>query len=178
MREKIYLFPVGKVEISILKKLALQLERRFNYSVIIGKKIKIPASSFNYRRNQYLSPVILTQLRKSIPSDTIKCLGIIDVDLYVSQLNFVFGQAEMGGKVAIISLTRLRPEYYSLKSNQKLFELRILKEAVHELGHCFGLNHCSNPKCVMHFSNTLMDTDIKSDKFCPSCHKLLEKKND
>ena len=91
---------------------------------------------------------------------------VSDVDLYVPGLNFVFGEADILKGIAIISLARLREEFYGLPSNEDLFKERALKEAVHELGHLYGLRHCTDPDCVMNFSNTLYDTDRKSCKFC------------
>ncbi len=174
MGKKLYILPFDNVSIQIIKKLATQLEKKFNYRTKIGKKIDVPSSAFNPRRKQYLSPILLSKLKQNIPNDALKLLGIVDIDLYVPQLNFIFGQAELGGEVALISLTRLRQEYYGLRPDQKLFEQRILKEATHELGHCFGLDHCPNPRCVMHFSNSLKDTDYKSHEFCSNCKKLLK----
>jgi len=72
-------------------------------------------------------------------------------------------------------LARLRQSYYGLKEDEDLFLKRTLKEAVHEIGHIFKLGHSSNPKCVMHFSNSLSDTDRKDCKFCNSCKRLLPK---
>ena len=88
-------------------------------------------------------------------------------------MNFVFGEAYKGGRVAAIYLQRLRQEFYSLESNKSLFHERIVKEAIHELGHTFGLVHCANKSCVMHFSNSLYDTDIKENKFCLYCKNKL-----
>jgi archaemetzincin len=102
-----------------------------------------------------------------------KILGIVDHDLYVPELNFVFGEA--GRKAAVISLTRLRQSFYLLTEDQNLFHQRVLTEAVHELGHTFGLGHCGNPKCVMFFSNSLMDTDRKGSEFCPACRDKLHR---
>jgi len=96
-----------------------------------------------------------------------KIWGIIDDDLYVPKLNFVFGEA--GQRVAIISLTRLRNEFYNLPKDQTLFRKRVLTEGVHELGHTYGLVHCRNPHCVMFFSNSLIDTDVKGPDFCRKC---------
>jgi archaemetzincin len=96
-----------------------------------------------------------------------RILGIIDLDLYVSKLNFVFGEARQ--RVAIISLTRLRNEFYNLPKDETLFRKRVFTEAVHELGHTYGLRHCVNPNCVMFFSNTLTDTDKKGPDFCQRC---------
>jgi archaemetzincin len=100
-----------------------------------------------------------------------KILGIVDRDLYVPELNFVFGEASQ--RVAVISLTRLRQEFYNLPQDQHLFHKRALTEAVHELGHTYGLGHCGNPRCVMFFSNSLIDTDRKGSEFCPKCKRNL-----
>ena len=103
-----------------------------------------------------------------------KCLGIVDVDLYAPGLNFVFGEADISSGVAIISLHRLRQERYGLPKDERLFQDRAIKEAVHELGHTFYLSHCKDVKCVMHFSNSLADTDIKGASFCHKCQQRLK----
>lgn len=89
-------------------------------------------------------------------------LGIVNHDLYVPKLNFIFGVAF--GKSCIIALARLKGD---------LFLKRIRKEAIHELGHCFGLSHCPKAECVMHFSNCLADTDYKKEEICDSCKRKL-----
>ena len=81
----------------------------------------------------------------------------------------MFGQAHLDGSISAIYLPRLRQEFYGLKPDNSLFYQRISKEAVHELGHSFGLGHCKNKKCVMHFSNSLSDTDIKTSNLCNVC---------
>jgi archaemetzincin len=54
-----------------------------------------------------------------------------------------------------------------------IFRERAVKEAVHELGHTFGLGHCPDSSCVMHFSNCLDDTDRKGKEYCPECRAKL-----
>jgi len=78
---------------------------------------------------------------------------VVNVDLFVPSLNFVFGLA--AGNTAVISLARLRPEYYGEKKNEYLLRERALKESIHELGHTFGLPHCFNIRCIMHFQTAL-----------------------
>ncbi|MFQ6039016.1 MAG: archemetzincin, partial [Candidatus Aminicenantales bacterium] len=70
---------------------------------------------------------------------------------------------------------RLRQEFYRLPEDRTLFLARCVKEAVHELGHAFGLRHCPNPRCVMHFSNSLLDTDKKTASFCQRCSRILKR---
>lgn len=120
-------------------------------------------------REQLHSDAVLDALaREPGPPETWR-LGVVDADLFVPRLNFVFGQATVGGCCAVIGLARLRPERDRGESGRKLFERRALVEAVHELGHVAGLEHCPDPGCVMHFSNTLADTDRKGSDFCDRC---------
>ncbi len=103
-----------------------------------------------------------------------KALGIVNVDLYVPGLNFVFGEADTSSEVAIISLWRLSPQHYGLPPNRELLLERAVKEAVHELGHTYGLGRCQDAKCIMYFSNSLVDTDRKQAAFCPKCRQILK----
>lgn len=96
-------------------------------------------------------------------------IAICDFDAYSNGLNFVFGEATLDGGVSAVYVPRLRQEFYGLKTDTSLFYKRIIKETVHELGHAFGLKHCVNQMCVMHFSNSLQDTDIKENNLCDSC---------
>ena len=168
----ILLVAVGEADREVIERLKNDLNKLFNRQVTIGKGMPEPHYAFNKKRNQYLSTVILNSVleqKEYTPYE--KILGIVDHDLYVPELNFVFGEA--GQKAAVISLTRLRQEFYHLPQDQNLFYKRVLTEAVHELGHTYGLRHCENPRCVMFFSNTLMDTDRKGSDFCPDCKSKL-----
>ncbi|MDI6839968.1 MAG: archaemetzincin family Zn-dependent metalloprotease [bacterium] len=169
----IALVPVGEVDTNVISFLKESLQARFTRNAIVDSGFKIPESAYNPKRGQYLSTPIVKFISDSIKNYE-KVLGLIDVDLYVPGLNFIFGEAEsIGGRVGIISLTRLRQEFYSLPVDTNLFFKRALKEAVHELGHLYGLSHCNNSKCVMYFSNSLLDTDHKGVDFCQKCrHKL------
>lgn len=123
------------------------------------------------RRNQKLATdflPLLERLKKREKSNYV--IGLIEDDLYVPELNFVFGAAIQLRKAAIISIHRLKTK------NDQLFLKRILTEAIHELGHLFSLKHCHDPDCVMFFSNNLMDTDRKGFHFCSRCLKQIERK--
>src|SRR5215207_7935363 len=135
-----------------------------------------PTYLYDRRRKQWISNRMLDWLlQNNNPDDNTKVLAICDFDAYSDELNFVFGEAHFRGRVAAIYLPRLREEFYVRKSDtNKLFKQRVIKEAVHELGHVFGLTHCEKSKCVMHFSNSLQDTDFKDHKFCERCNKILK----
>ncbi len=144
----------------------------FKAQVSIGKACDLPEYAYDKKRKQYFSSAILDNLFKLKDKNQI-IIGVIDKDLYVPELNFVFGEADPLKGVCIISVTRLKQSYWDLPEDKDLFLRRALKEAVHEIGHLFNLNHCPDHSCVMHFSNSLVDTDRKDYNFCNSCKKLL-----
>jgi archaemetzincin len=155
--------------LSILENL---LAEEFNASVSTASPIKeMPLQLFDKQRDQWKSDKILQWLLINYRSNkaTTKILAICELDAYSNELNFVFGEAYIDGSISAIYLPRLRQEFYGLKADNSLFHQRIVKEAVHELGHAFGLSHCNNQMCVMHFSNSLHDTDIKQKSFCDKC---------
>jgi archaemetzincin len=165
---EILLTAVGEVKIKVIETLRYDLNKAFGKEVWIGKGMPHPDYAFNRKRNQYLSTAILKAMMGRKESAIYeKILGMIDLDLYVPKLNFVFGEASK--RAAIISLTRLRNEFYNLPKDEGFFRKRVLTEAVHELGHTYGLGHCPNPHCVMFFSNSLTDTDMKGPDFCQRC---------
>ncbi len=134
--------------------------------------IKIPKHAFDPTRNQYRAEMFLEALDAYVTGD-IHVLGLVNLDLYVPELNFIFGLAVRGTN-AIVALSRLNPIFYKMQpADDALFESRVLKESVHELGHVFGLPHCVDRMCVMYFSNSISDTDSKSDSFCKSCVSSL-----
>jgi archaemetzincin len=151
----IKILPIGRVETELLK----ELKQVLPFNITILPSLEIPIGAYNKARDQYLGLAFLSCLHKFGGI----VLGITSVDLYAEGLNFIFGQAELNGSKGIISTYRL----HSL--NKKKFISRVVKELVHELGHIFGLEHCSRELCVMRFSNCIEDTDRKSSWYCNKC---------
>jgi archaemetzincin len=169
------LFELGQDIISALKE---TLSGEFNASSIVtSSPIKeVPLQLFDKQRKQWKSRNILQWLSDMLKpsSKSTRLLAICDFDAYSDDLNFVFGEAYVDGSVSAIYVSRLRQEFYGLNPDESVFYQRLVKEAVHELGHSFGLSHCKNIKCVMYFSNSLSDTDIKTSQFCDICKGHLE----
>jgi len=161
------ILPVGLKgdELKALERVVPRLSY-ISQDIKILKSAQIPQSAYARSRGQYRAEDFLL-FEADVQYE--KLLIVTSVDLFSSNLNFVFGIAELNGKKTVIST-------YRLKAHDELFDERVLKEAVHELGHTFGLRHCSNPKCVMHFSNSLRDTDIKDWRFCSKCSKKISSK--
>jgi archaemetzincin len=174
----IAIIPSGEIDRDVLTFLGEALSVTFTKKTYICPPLPKPAFAFDSRRRQYLSTAILRTVSAQHEYRHFKrVLVVVDVDLYVPRLNFVFGIAS--GESALISLTRLAPEWYGYPADRVLFQRRVLTEAVHELGHTFGLPHCTNPLCVMFFSNCLEDTDRKGPEFCARCARKTQsfKKN-
>jgi archaemetzincin len=180
MHKTIYLTQIGKLDRSKIDDLRKNLEaefNEFNMSVeLLKKKIKLRKIYFNTVKKQYKAQKILDSLlKKAKQKEYFRILGIFDKDIYSKDFDFNFGVASIGSCAALISISRLRENFYvessdlyrKLESPEKLND-RILKEAKHELGHTFGLKHCDNI-CVMHKSNSLADIDKKPVEFCESC---------
>ena len=123
-----------------------------------------PPDAFDLRRQQHSSRVMLAWLTERLPPDGGKLLGVTDVDLFIPVLTFVFGEAQLSGSAAVVSTARLREPPL-----EPLVRARLAKESVHEIGHTFGLVHCTSPVCVMARSPALASVDVKEDRLCSDC---------
>lgn len=162
----------AEVDPRALNHLQENLSRVFSGIVKSGGTFELKPQEFHRVRGQYESTPILWRLRTLKPVRDF-LLAVTEADLYAAGLNFVFGEADSAGRCAIISLARLRGAYPGKPFTLELFLRRALTEAVHEVGHLLGLGHCPQPACVMHFSNSLYDTDRKQPRFCSRCQEVL-----
>jgi archaemetzincin len=121
----------------------------------------LPRHGWDGRRRQHHSGALLDWLGRAVPEGRV--LGVTDVDLFIPVLTFVFGEAQLGGRAALVSTARLRG------SDPRLLIERLAKEAVHELGHALGLVHCADAACAMSRSATLRDVDRKGNLLCRDC---------
>ncbi|HTP68594.1 MAG TPA: archaemetzincin family Zn-dependent metalloprotease [Dongiaceae bacterium] len=174
--KRIQVMPLGPVPPDQLAELCSGLSQEFRVETEILPGEADPAFAFNLTRQQYHSTEILASLlRKATPASR-HLLGVTPVDLYIPILTFVFGEAQLQGNCALVSTHRLRQEFYGLPSDVKLFRERLLKEAVHELGHTLSLAHCDNYECVMSASHGVEWIDLKGSHFCPECRAAIDER--
>jgi len=171
---KVGILQVGQVTLEVLVGLQKGLVKTFpdTTASIIKDVLPVPLGAFDKKRSQYNSNIILSEVKaySSKKPEFHRILGVVDVDIFTSGLNYVFGEAYVPGGAALISLWRLKPQFYKEKPNLTLYLLRALKEAVHELGHTLGVQHCQRSMCIMHFSNSIFDTDRKQNLLCDECY--------
>lgn len=172
------IIPMKLTDSDLISAISSEIKRIFGWNAAVGGYIDAPPEYFNRSRRQYISEGILGIASRISSERKDVVLVVADLDAYADDLNFVFGQAELGGSAAVVYLERLRPEFYGEKSNYSLFRKRVLKEVMHELGHVMGLAHCEDWRCVMHFSNTITDTDRKGNYdlyYCSKCMARLRR---
>lgn len=135
--------------------------------------LPVPESAYDPKRKQFQSVEIMKRLAEVVPRDADRVLGVTEVDLAIPMLSFLFGQAQLDGRIAIISLCRLHQEFYGLPADAQTLRERTTKEVLHELGHTFGLVHCNDSKCVMSLATHIGLVDSKEEKYCERCGMQL-----
>jgi archaemetzincin len=171
-----YVVAVGDVEAKALEWVETVATEWFPFPVARLKPLPVPAGSYDPRRAQYQSVEIMKALTRAAPPDTARLLGVTEADLGIPMLSFLFGQAQFDGQVALISLCRLRQEFYGLPPEDSLLRERATKETLHEVGHTFGLTHCFDAVCAMSLSTHIGLVDSKSGRYCARCGAHLARR--
>jgi archaemetzincin len=150
------------------------VQQTFGREVLLHNNALNVSSAYDTSRRQHNSSILLAQLLTNGIQEQTKTIAVVDVDLYVPVLTYVFGEAQFNGHTAIVSLHRLANQFYGLRKNEHLMLERLEKEIIHELGHTFGLYHCRNFECVMRSSTYVEEIDLKRSTFCTECSALIE----
>jgi archaemetzincin len=173
----IHLLPIGGANPDLAGFLPGPLRQTFRTGVEMREFSLDPGPFMDGARGQYNSTDILLHLKKHYPplaqGSPVCTLAVVPFDLYIPILTYVFGEAEVGGNVAVVSYYRLAPERYGLAPDNSLLASRLVKEVIHEIGHAFSLIHCSLHSCVMHSSSYVEQIDLKEQSFCPVCASEL-----
>lgn len=168
---EISIVPINAIDHQLLIRLALCLEERFLASCIVRASLPVPKTALNSVRKQLFFGSIAAKLAAANELQDAIVLGVTEYDLYKTSHHFIFGGSSESHHAAVVSLHRLRPEFYGEPSDENALFQRLLKEAVHEIGHTIGLKHCYNARCPMYYSSSVFDTDNKYSNFCETCEK-------
>ena len=160
------LIPIGVVSDETVLRLRSGLTAGLRREVVLAKGLPVPATAYEPERKQYLGDALLAELEKRDFRGADRLIGVIDGDAYAPNLNFIFGQARNPGRFALVALPRLRQSLREKHEDVDRFHKRVLKVAIHEIGHTLGMRHCEDRRCVMHFANSVVELDESSPNYC------------
>jgi len=172
-KAKIVVVPLGEVDFMMVNRLATNVGPMFGRSVDILKGMKMPEEANNVVRNQYYASIILAKLERVKANSKEMILGICEEDIYLPDEPYVLGHADAVLGTAMVSLFRIRQEFYGLPEDEMKIYSRLYKQATHHLAHLFEVPSCRNPKCVNYYSTNMFDIDTKGEKFCDICKRRL-----
>jgi archaemetzincin len=173
LRSKIVVVPLGEVDFGIVNRLATNIGPVFSRSVDILKGIKMPREAFSVVRNQYYAQVVLTKIERAKANNREKVIAICEEDLYLPEDAYVLSSVDRVAGTAIISLYRIRQEFYGLPENDGMIYPRLFKESIHRMCGLLHLPECRNPRCVNYYSQMMLDIDSKQDKLCDICLRQM-----
>lgn len=176
-KAKIVVVPLGDVDFMMINRLATSIGPVFGRSVDILKGMKLPEESYNVIRNQYYSSIIFSKLERIKANPRELVLGVCEEDIYLPDEAYVLGHSDPVLGTTVISLFRIRQEFYGLPEDEMKVYSRLFKQAVHQLSLLFNISACKNPKCVNYYSQEMFDIDNKSIKLCDICKRKLMGKN-
>ena len=171
----IILVSCGLFEKKLTGQVVKEVSREVGFPVELRECNMDISRFYNPGRRQYNANLFLEEIRRRMPEDVFRLIGMVRVDLYIPILTYIFGQATLNGRTGVVSLYRLRNEHYGLEPDEGLLIQRFNKVIIHELGHTFGLIHCRNPVCVMRSSTYVEDLDQKEGSFCHRCKAELNR---
>ncbi len=202
-RRTIYLEPIASAGGPAIEVLADFARAHFQLPVEVLPAITLDATGAKVRDRgdfrQILAPDVLEHLKTRLPRDGYCLIGLTATDLYPEESwNFVFGMATLRERVGVYSTARYQPSSYGEEAHgviprdpvsrsggdrsggkahypapERWVMRRSLKVMAHEIGHMFGMEHCTYYECVMNGSNHLDETDRRPVHLCPVCLRKL-----
>ena len=165
----LYLVAIGDVPEAVWEWIGEAAAEWFPLPIERLPGLPLPEAAYDLKRRQYQSVEMMRMLVEHVPNHDSRILGVTNVDLAIPMLSFLFGQAQLNGPVAVVSLCRLHQEFYGLPAQENVLRERTVKEVLHEIGHTFGLVHCGERTCAMSLATHIELVDAKSEEYCSRC---------
>jgi archaemetzincin len=172
-RRSVCLATAGDVPVDVLGSVEGAITARLGLRVSRWPRLVDPTDAWDPVRGQYSSIAMMRLALAAAPPGALRLLLVTELDLFVPVLSFVFGQAQLDGIVAVMATARLRQSFYGLPADESLEIMRARIEALHEIGHTFGLTHCLERTCAMSLAASVQHVDMKRDGYCAGCSALI-----
>ncbi|HRZ87662.1 MAG TPA: hypothetical protein P5287_07590 [bacterium] len=176
--KRILLIPAGSVDRGILQDMKQTVSHVFGRDTDIGEEIRLPSDGYDNYRLQYSSTMIMNALegynlfREIGQSNRYeRTLVVLDADIFAPGTPFVYYDANLGTGRAVVSMTRLREDFYKRVPDRYKFADRVQKMAVRAIAQTYGLGSCNKPRCVMGIVKEVSDVDFLDFDFCTDCHR-------
>jgi len=160
--------PLGEVDRVAIAVMAANLQAILELPADVALAQERPDYAFIPGRGQFNAGPILKKLAEEASPAPVR-VGLTGVDLCLPILTFVFGEAQLGGRAAVVSYARLGRDESGFEVEGPVLYERLAKVTVHETAHVLGLAHCRAPGCLMRFSQTLEQLDSLNLLFCDQC---------
>ena len=168
-RTHLNIVPLGAVDALAIAVVAANLQALMGLNTDIRSKQPAPDYAYQHGRRQYDAGKIIDHLASdALPAPL--TLGVTRFDICTPILSFVFGESQLGGCAALISLYRITD------AQTEMTYTRAAKIGLHEVGHLLGIGHCRSANCLMRFSATLERLDQLNLWFCEACMVELSRR--
>jgi archaemetzincin len=171
------LIPAGALDDGLLRTLGADLQAALGLQWRIGEAVPLRAEWRDAETGLYRSVYLMHVLMASAGAAKRRAppgwrLAIADAGFCAAEVGPIFGEAEVGGCCAVVGLAPLRT---GSGADAEVLRDRLRTEALHELGHLAGAEHCGRASCVMYPSLHIADSDHKGASFCAHCAEPLQR---
>jgi predicted Zn-dependent protease len=192
---RVSVVPVGRIDPQEIESAASRIAKVLNRAVALRQSASVPKAGDDPARGQHLAGPFLADLKGQLPRLALaKEVGtqpqeptgeqapgpvvavtvfVTDVDLYKPQTDGAFGHIDAPGRVAVLSVRRLREAFYKRKVDPAKARARLVKLALYALARAHGLPECNDRGCALSATASLADIDMKPEKYCVSCWRRM-----